>query len=305
EILGCKGVLGCAIYRLGGGWRRGDKCSLSLSLSLFPLSHFPLFFSTLSLSLHSPSLPPPLSVNILTSVALSQLADCKKVLYMYLLALTGSDILSQRCIISVGFLLQTAMFHREVGSPVVEEWTIKYCTDFLGPHPPAALGQRGGLPGAAVQWIAIVLFLELLSGVSFFWWSDMLPPTSLDPALISRDYNILPLAWLWHLGKSPAMLLTINSVFAILWDPRTLVAIYHLYCTCPQSTRTDGSPGLQPVNMLAMLNTVPLGVTVKGCSAAQDAPANASTSSMSNRTNKCWHRDSTNPTPLPLRKVCL
>uniref|UniRef100_A0A8C8MAF6 G protein-coupled receptor 142 n=1 Tax=Oncorhynchus tshawytscha TaxID=74940 RepID=A0A8C8MAF6_ONCTS len=249
-----------------------SKCSLSLSLSLFPLSHFPLFFSTLSLSLHSPSLPPPLSVNILTSVALSQLADCKKVLYMYLLALTGSDILSQRCIISVGFLLQTAMFHREVGSPV--------------------------LPGAAVQWIAIVLFLELLSGVSFFWWSDMLPPTSLDPALISRDYNILPavaaetgpcqeecggggpqLAWLWHLGKSPAMLLTINSVFAILWDPRTLVAIYHLYCTCPQSTRTDGSPGLQPVNMLAMLNTV-------GCSAAQDAPANASTSSMSNRTNK-------------------
>uniref|UniRef100_A0A8C7M0S5 G protein-coupled receptor 142 n=1 Tax=Oncorhynchus kisutch TaxID=8019 RepID=A0A8C7M0S5_ONCKI len=240
-------------------------------------------------------------INILTSVAV-----------VYLLALTGSDILSQRCIISVGFLLQTAMFHREVGSPVVEEWTIKYCTDFLGPHPPA-------LPGAAVWWIAIVLFLALLSGVSFFWWSDMLPPTSLDPALkwthvtiiyflpcsIFLVLNLLilrrlgarqrqapcqeecggcgpQLAWLWRLGKSPAMLLAINSMFAILWDPRTLVdrRIHRAY-------------------------NLPLGVTVKGCSAAQDAPANASTSSMSNGTNKCWHRDSTNPAPLPLRKVCL
>lgn len=129
-----------------------------------------------------------------------------------------------------------------------------------------------------MRWIiAIVLFLALLSSVSFFWWSDMLPPTSLDSALkwthvtiiyflpcsIFLVLNLLilrrlgarqrqapcqeecggggpQLAWLWRLGKSPAMLLAINSMFAILWDPRTLVVIYHLYCTCPRSTRTGG-----------------------------------------------------------------
>ncbi|CAB1338613.1 unnamed protein product [Coregonus sp. 'balchen'] len=54
-------------------------------------------------------------INILTAVALSQLADgTKKALSMYLLALTSSDILSQRFTIFVGFLLETALFHREV-----------------------------------------------------------------------------------------------------------------------------------------------------------------------------------------------
>ncbi len=54
-------------------------------------------------------------VNILTLVALYRLAvRTQKALYVYLLALTGSDILSQLFIIFVGFLLETAVFHRDV-----------------------------------------------------------------------------------------------------------------------------------------------------------------------------------------------
>lgn len=143
-----------------------------------------------------------------------------------------------------------------------------------------------------MRWIiAIVLFLALLSSVSFFWWSDMLPPTSLDSALKWTHVTIiyfLPcsiflvlnlliihrlqarqrqvpcqderggsgarLAPRRRLGKSTAMLLAITSAFAILWAPRTIVVIYHLYVS---SVHKDWRVHLayDLSNMLAMLNT--------------------------------------------------
>uniref|UniRef100_A0A3B4TLZ1 G protein-coupled receptor 142 n=1 Tax=Seriola dumerili TaxID=41447 RepID=A0A3B4TLZ1_SERDU len=54
------------------------------------------------------------SVKNRTEQAIGLASRTKKALYYYLLAVTGSDILSQLFIIFVGFLLETAVFHRDV-----------------------------------------------------------------------------------------------------------------------------------------------------------------------------------------------
>lgn len=248
-----------------------------------------------------------ISVNILTAVVLSRLASrTKKALYYYLLAVTGSDILSQLFIIFVGFLLETAVFHREVPTLLLHSvsaaefaanhasiWsTVPLTVDRYVALCHPLLHRQISYPARARRIIAAVLVLSLASGLPFFWWSDMWrnshPPTGLDTVLIWTHVTIiyfLPCSIFLvlnsliihklrarqkqrccqeecgpksappqRLGKTTAMLLAITSVFSVLWAPRTVVVIYHLYVS---SVHRDWRVHLayDLSNMLAMLNT--------------------------------------------------
>lgn len=250
------------------------------------------------------------SVNILTAVALSRLASrTKKALYYYLLAVTGSDILSQLFIIFVGFLLETAVFHRDVPELLLHSvsaaefaanhasiWsTVPLTVDRYVALCHPLLHRQISYPARARRIIAVVLTLSLASGVPFFWWSDMWrnshPPTVMDTVLIWTHVTIiyfLPCSVFLvlnsliirtlrvrqrqqrhqedcgtnatsqqrrhRLGKTTAMLLSITSVFSVLWAPRTVVVIYHLYVS---SVHRDWRVHLayDLSNMVAMLNT--------------------------------------------------
>ncbi|KAL4648640.1 putative G-protein coupled receptor 142 [Arapaima gigas] len=149
-------------------------------------------------------------VNILTAVVLSRLASrTKKTLYLYLLALTGSDILTQLFIIFVGFLLETAIFHRQVPELLLHSISI---LEFAANHASIwaavpltvdrylalchpLLHRQVSYPARARRIIALVLALALASGVPFFWWSDVWrvsrPPTEIDRALIWTHVTII------------------------------------------------------------------------------------------------------------------
>lgn len=246
-------------------------------------------------------------VNILTAVALCRLASrTKKALYYYLLAVTASDILSQLFIIFVGFLLETAVFHRDVPALLLRSVSV---AEFAANHASIwstvpltvdryvalchpLLHRQISYPARARKIIGVVLAASIASGVPFFWWSDMWrnshPPTALDAVLIWTHVTIiyfLPCSIflvlnsliihtlrvrqreqrcqeeqgtksvpLQRLGKTTAMLLAITSVFSILWAPRTIVVIYHLYVsTVHRDWRIHLAYDLS--NMLAMLNT--------------------------------------------------
>lgn len=248
-------------------------------------------------------------MNILTAVALSRLASrTKKALYYYLLAVTGSDILSQLFIIFVGFLLETAVFHRDVPTLLLHSvsaaefaanhaaiWsTVPLTVDRYVALCHPLLHRQISYPERTRRIIGAVLLLALVSGVPFFWWSDMWrnshPPTPLDAVLIWTHVTIiyfLPCSIFLvlnsliirtlranqreqqrcrdqggpksappprRLGKTTAMLLAITSVFSVLWAPRTVVVIYHLYVS---SVHRDWRVHLayDLSNMLAMLNT--------------------------------------------------
>ncbi|KAI3365654.1 hypothetical protein L3Q82_010145 [Scortum barcoo] len=315
-------------------------------------------------------------VNILTAMALSRLASrTKKALYYYLLAVTGSDILSQLFIIFVGFLLETAVFHRDVPTLLLHSisaaefaanhasiWsTVPLTVDRYVALCHPLLHRQISYPARARRIIAVVLALSLASGVPFFWWSDMWrnshPPTALDTILIWTHVTIiyiLPCSIFlvlnsliihtlraqqrqqhWQeepksapprrLGKTTAMLLAITSVFSVLWAPRTVVVIYHLYVS---SVHRDWRVHLayDLSNMLAMLNTAvnfflycfvskPFRRAVRDvvlfrggplyprhALAHPQAPTNASISSLYSGNNKRLQRDSTPLSPRRARK---
>ncbi|XP_069016071.1 probable G-protein coupled receptor 142 [Embiotoca jacksoni] len=315
-------------------------------------------------------------VNILTAVALSRLAcRTKKALYYYLLAVTGSDILSQLFIIFVGFLLETAVFHRDVPSLLLHSvsaaefaanhasiWaTVPLTVDRYVALCHPLLHRQISYPARARRIIAAVLALSLVSGVPFFWWSDMWrnshPPTALDAVLIWTHVTIiyfLPCSIFLvlnsliihtlrarrrpcqeergskaapprRLGKTTAMLLAITSVFSVLWAPRTAVVIYHLYVS---SVHRDWRVHLayDLSNMLAMLNTAvnfflycfvskPFRGAVRDVVLLrggplhprrtlpqQQAPNNASISSLYSGNHKRSQRDSTPMSPRRARK---
>lgn len=308
---------------------------------------------------------------------MSRLASrTKKALYYYLLAVTGSDILSQLFIIFVGFLLETAVFHREVPALLLHSvsaaefaanhasiWsTVPLTVDRYVALCHPLLHRQISYPARARKIIAMVLTLSLASGVPFFWWSDMWrnsqPPTALDTVLIWMHVTIiyfLPCSIFlvlnsliihtlrvrqrqqpcqeepkWtrprRFGKTTAMLLAITSVFSVLWAPRTVVVIYHLYVS---SVHRDWRVHLayDLSNMLAMLNTavnfflycfvskpfrgvVRDVVLLRGgplyhrrARPQQQAPTNASISSLYSGNKKRSKRESTPLSPRRARKL--
>ncbi|XP_071672587.1 probable G-protein coupled receptor 142 [Patagioenas fasciata] len=130
--------------------------------------------------------------------------------------------------------------------------------------------------------IVAVFAVALATGVPFYWWLDMWrdadPPTALDRVLkwmhaitvyflpcsillATNSIVICKLKRQRHLGggrprlnKTTALLLAVTIIFIVLWAPRTIVMICHLYVA---SVKRDWRVhlALDIANMLAMLNT--------------------------------------------------
>uniref|UniRef100_H3BD37 G protein-coupled receptor 142 n=1 Tax=Latimeria chalumnae TaxID=7897 RepID=H3BD37_LATCH len=238
-----------------------------------------------------------LPVNLLTAIVLYRLVvKVKKSSYCYLLALTSSDILTQFFIIFVGFILETAIFHRQVPNTLIHtvsilEFAANHASIWIAVlltidryvalcHP--LIYRMVSYPERTRKIIAAVFILALITGIPFYWWSDVWrathPPTTLDKILIWMHcfiiyfipctiFLIVNSMIIYKLkqkkestgrplrsGKTTAILLAITTVFAILWAPRTIVIIYHAYVS---SVNKDWQVHLafDLANMLALLNT--------------------------------------------------
>lgn len=130
--------------------------------------------------------------------------------------------------------------------------------------------------------IAAVFAVALATGIPFYWWLDAWrdadPPTTLDtvlkwvhcvtiyflPCSIFLATNSIIICKLKrrrrsgggqsHLSKTMALLLAVTTVFIVVWAPRTIVMICHLYVA---SVKKDWRVhlALDIANMVAMLNT--------------------------------------------------
>lgn len=239
-------------------------------------------------------LPSAPSVNLLTSVALARLASrTRKPSYYYLLALTASDIVTQVVIVFVGFLLQGAVLARQVPQAVVRtanilEFAANHASVWLAVlltldrysalcHP---LHHRAtSSPGRTRRAIGVVLSAALLTGIPFYWWLDVWqdadPPSTLDEVLKWAHcltvyfvpcaiFLVTNSAIVWRLhhrrrlqpgvGRSTAILLGVTSLFTLLWAPRIIVMLYHLY-VAPVHRDWRVHLALDVANMVAMLNT--------------------------------------------------
>lgn len=230
-------------------------------------------------------------------MALSKLASrTKKSSYCYLLALTTSDILTQIFIIFVGFILQTAILHRKVPNAFIHmvsvlEFSSNHASIWITViltvdryvalcHP---LHYRSlSYPERTRKVIMTVFLSSFLTGIPFYWWSDVWrdprAPGLLDRFLkwvhcfiiyfipctiffLTNTVIILRLRrksalkrYKVRIGKTTAILLSITTVFAVLWAPRTVAIIVHMYVS---SVHKDWRVhlALDIGNMLALLNT--------------------------------------------------
>ncbi|XP_061031171.1 LOW QUALITY PROTEIN: probable G-protein coupled receptor 142 [Eubalaena glacialis] len=237
-----------------------------------------------------------LPVNLLTTVALARLAArTRKPSYYYLLALTASDIITQVVIVFVGFLLQGAVLARKVPQAVVRAANI---LEFAANHASVwiavllTVDRYGALchplhhratssPGRTCRAIAAVLGAALLTGIPFYWWTDVWrdedPPSTLDEVLkwahclivyfipcgvflVANSAIVCQLQRRGQsgprprVGKSTAILLGVTTLFALLWAPRIFVMLYHLY-VAPVYRDWKIHLALDVANMAAMLNT--------------------------------------------------
>ncbi|XP_041072777.1 probable G-protein coupled receptor 142 [Carcharodon carcharias] len=264
--------------KLGGSSSERSPCVLGV---------FPIIYYSVLLCLGLP-------VNILNVIVLSRLAiKTQKSSYCYLLALSASDILTQFFIIFVGFILETAILHREIPATMVHTVSI---LEFAANHAsiwitvPMTIDRYYALchplkyrtvsyPERTHKIIATVFVMSLVTGVPFYWWSDLWrvsnQPTILDQALIWTHCFIIYFipctvflivnsmiiyklkkkkALTIRSGKTTAILLAVTTVFLILWAPRTVVIIYHLYVS---SVNKNWKVHLMfdLANMLALMST--------------------------------------------------
>ncbi|XP_053308784.1 probable G-protein coupled receptor 142 [Spea bombifrons] len=238
-----------------------------------------------------------LPVNLLSAVVLSRLASkTKKSSYIYLLALTTSDILTQVFIVFVGFILQTAILHRKVPNAFIHLVSV---LEFSSNHASIwitvlltidrylalcyPLQYRSlSYPERTRRIIAIVFLSSFVTGIPFYWWSDVWRDPG-SPGLMDRILKWVHCFLIYfipctiflltntviicklrkkteskryhlHLGKTTAILMGITTVFAVLWAPRTIVIIIHMYVS---SVNKDWRVHLAMDigNMLALLNT--------------------------------------------------
>uniref|UniRef100_G1TYX9 G protein-coupled receptor 142 n=1 Tax=Oryctolagus cuniculus TaxID=9986 RepID=G1TYX9_RABIT len=137
-------------------------------------------------------------------------------------------------------------------------------------------------PGRTRRAIAAVFSAALLTGIPFYWWLDVWrdtePRSTLDEVLkwahcltvyfipcgvflVTNSAIICQLRRRGQsglqprVGKSTAILLGITSLFALLWAPRIIVMLYHLY-VAPVHRDWRVHLALDVANMAAMLNTV-------------------------------------------------
>ncbi|XP_048344669.1 probable G-protein coupled receptor 142 [Sphaerodactylus townsendi] len=233
-----------------------------------------------------------LPVNILSATALSRLVtQTQKSSYWYLLALTASDILTQVFIVFAGFIVQAAILTRDAPGAFahifnVLQFTANHASIWVTVlltidryvalcHP---LQYRAvSYPERTQKVIGAVFAISLATGIPFYWWLDVWhdAPTSMDKFLkwlhcfivyfipcgiflVTNSVIIYKLKHsgrpIRHLSKTTAILLAITTVFIVLWAPRTIVMIYHLYVT---SVNEDWRVHLaiDIANMVAMLNT--------------------------------------------------
>ncbi|XP_009323184.1 PREDICTED: probable G-protein coupled receptor 142 [Pygoscelis adeliae] len=215
---------------------------------------FPIVYYSVLLGLGLP-------VNVLTAVALSRLATrTKKSSYWYLLALTTSDILTQVFIIFVGFILQTAILARAVPSAFIHtvnvlEFTANHASIWVTVlltvdryvalcHP---LQYRAvSYPQRTRKIIAACITIYFLP-CSIFLATNSIIIRKLKRRRCSGGGRP-------HLSKTMALLLAVTTVFIVLWAPRTIVMICHLYVA---SVKRDWRVhlALDIANMVAMLNT--------------------------------------------------
>ncbi|RXM37356.1 putative G-protein coupled receptor 142 [Acipenser ruthenus] len=216
----------------------GTQGSGQLQRSVCVLGFIPVIYYSALLCIGVP-------VNILTAVVLSRLAArTQKSSYFYLLALTGSDILTQLFIVFVGFLLETAVFHREVPELLLHTISV---LEFAANH--ASIWSAVSL--TVDRYLALChplrhrhIFLVLNSIIIY--------RLKIRHRKQCREQCQKPAPR--RCGKTTAILLALTTAFSILWAPRTFVIIYHLYVsTVNRNWLVHLAYDL--ANMLAMLNT--------------------------------------------------
>ncbi|XP_055994376.1 probable G-protein coupled receptor 142 [Sorex fumeus] len=136
-------------------------------------------------------------------------------------------------------------------------------------------------PGRTRRAIGVVLGAALLTGIPFYWWLDVWrdddPPSTLDEVLKWAHcltvyfvpctiFLVTNSAIVWRLqrrgrgrlqpgvGRSTAILLGVTTLFTLLWAPRIIVMLYHLY-VAPVHRDWRVHLALDVANMVAMLNT--------------------------------------------------